>query len=90
MPTTTIDNTPAALIRLRTAVQQYPWGKHGSSSLAAHLAQNSVGPDFSIDESKAYAEVRSPNRIYPDVHSSTCSDLDGHPSQRALHALRRA
>ncbi|EPT00566.1 hypothetical protein FOMPIDRAFT_20241, partial [Fomitopsis schrenkii] len=74
------------LIRLRTAVQQYPWGKHGSSSLAAHLAQNSVGPDFSIDESKAYAEIwmgthpNGPSTLYDAPDTSLRSIITSNPS----------
>ena len=45
------------LIRLQAAPQEYEWGRQGSSSLAARLAQNAIGPSFKLDENKTYAEV---------------------------------
>ncbi|KZT66184.1 mannose-6-phosphate isomerase [Daedalea quercina L-15889] len=86
MPKTTIDSTPATLIRLRTAVQQYPWGKQGSSSLAARLAKTSVGPDFSIDESKTYAEIwmgthpNGPSHLYDAPDTSLHSIVTANPA----------
>lgn len=44
--------------KIAPGANSYDWGKHGSSSLVAQLAQESV-PDFVIDENKAYAEVRT-------------------------------
>lgn len=57
MPKTTIDAAGSPLIRLKGAVQQYPWGRTGSASLAARLAPNAVGPEFKLDEKESYAEV---------------------------------
>ncbi|KAH9929240.1 RmlC-like cupin domain-containing protein [Fomitopsis serialis] len=86
MPKTTLGNTPTTLIRLRTAVQQYPWGKQGSASLAARLAKNSVGPDFSIDESKTYAEIwmgthpNGPSHLYDAPDTSLHSIVASNPA----------
>ena len=46
------------LFRLRGTGQDYEWGKPGSTSLAADLAQEGVGPDFKLDKNHPYAEVR--------------------------------
>lgn len=61
----TIKNTIASatqpkgqrLFRLRGTVQDYDWGKPGSTSLAADLAQEGVGSDFTLDKEHPYAEV---------------------------------
>jgi hypothetical protein len=45
------------VFRLIPATKSYPWGKKGSSSLAAQLAEGAGIPEFKIDESKHYAEV---------------------------------
>ncbi|KAG2362083.1 mannos-6-phosphate isomerase [Suillus spraguei] len=45
------------VFRLIPAVQNYPWGKKGSSSLVSQLADGAGIPDFKIDESKHYAEM---------------------------------
>jgi len=47
------------VFRLIPATKIYPWGKKGSNSLAAQLADGAGIPDFKIDESKPYAEVHS-------------------------------
>lgn len=49
---------PAAppVFKIAPGIQSYDWGKKGSSSLAAQLAEESV-PDFILDENKPYAEV---------------------------------
>ncbi|KAH9840871.1 RmlC-like cupin domain-containing protein [Rhodofomes roseus] len=86
MPKTTIDNSPATLIRLRTAIQQYPWGKQGSASLAARLAKNSVGPDFAVDESENYAEIwmgthpNGPSHLYDSPDTSLHSIVISNPT----------
>ncbi|TFY59778.1 hypothetical protein EVJ58_g5567 [Rhodofomes roseus] len=86
MPKTTIDNSPATLIRLRTAIQQYPWGKQGSASLAARLAKNSVGPDFAVDESENYAEIwmgthpNGPSHLYDSPDTSLHSIVASSPA----------
>lgn len=51
------------VFRLIPATQNYPWGKKGSSSLVAQLADGSGIPDFKINESNSYAEVRGPFKI---------------------------
>lgn len=53
----TADLRESNLIRLNSALQKYPWGKKGSSSLVAQLAPQSVGPDSKLDEDQTYAEV---------------------------------
>jgi len=45
------------VFRLIPATKSYPWGKKGSSSLAAQLAEGAGIPEFKIDESKHYAEL---------------------------------
>ncbi|KAG0700581.1 RmlC-like cupin domain-containing protein [Suillus ampliporus] len=45
------------VFHLIPATKSHPWGKIGSSSLAAHLADGAGIPDFTIDESKPYAEM---------------------------------
>ncbi|KAG2068387.1 mannose-6-phosphate isomerase [Suillus decipiens] len=58
------------VFRLIPAMQNYPWGKKGSSSLVAQLADGAGIPDFKIDESKHYAEMwmgtqyNSPMRVH--------------------------
>lgn len=44
------------VFKIAPGIQSYDWGKKGSSSLAAQLAEESV-PDFQVDENKPYAEV---------------------------------
>jgi mannose-6-phosphate isomerase len=51
-------HTPQALLRLRGSIQDYDWGKPGSTSLVAKLAPEAVGPDFKNDPEHTYAEVR--------------------------------
>ena len=46
-----------AVFKLAPGIQSYAWGKKGSSSLSAQLAQTCI-PDFKVDEGKTYAEVR--------------------------------
>ena len=46
------------IFRLKGAIQEYEWGKPGSSSLVAKYAPASVGRDYNIEEDKNYAEVR--------------------------------
>ena len=42
-------------VALKCCVQTYAWGKHGSQSTVARLAQNN--PEFQLDEETSYAEV---------------------------------
>ncbi|KAG1795260.1 RmlC-like cupin domain-containing protein [Suillus variegatus] len=58
------------VFRLIPATQNYPWGKKGSSSLVAQLADGSGIPDFKINESNSYAEMwmgthpNAPTRVH--------------------------
>nr|VWO95874.1 Zn(2)-C6 fungal-type domain-containing protein [Ganoderma boninense] len=45
------------IIRLQAAMGEYDWGRQGSSSLAARLGPNAVGPTFRVDEGKCYGEM---------------------------------
>lgn len=47
----------APVFKITPGIQDYAWGKKGSSSLAAQLATKSIGDDFTVDEDKTYAEV---------------------------------
>lgn len=47
------------IFRLKAAIQQYDWGKTGGQSLAARLARNAIGDDFTMDPKESYAEVSS-------------------------------
>lgn len=47
------------IFRLKGGLQQYDWGKTGSSSVAARLASNAIGGDFRINEQESYAEVNA-------------------------------
>jgi mannose-6-phosphate isomerase class I len=47
------------VFRLRGSIQDYEWGKSGSTSLVAKLASESVGPDYKIDPNHTYAEVHA-------------------------------
>lgn len=50
-----------SVFKIIPTTQQYDWGKIGSKSKVAQLAASSkVDPDFALDESKPYAEVRNP------------------------------
>jgi len=46
-----------ALLRLHGKIQNYPWGRDGSDSLAALMGANGVADFPGIDESKPYAEL---------------------------------
>ncbi|KAH9912998.1 RmlC-like cupin domain-containing protein [Amylocystis lapponica] len=85
------------LIRLKTTVQQYDWGKQGRASLAATLANNAVGPDFQLDPSKSYAEHLAPRssfslfplQIWMGTHTNGPSMLFSTPTV-SLHKLLSA
>ncbi|KAK7062864.1 Mannose-6-phosphate isomerase [Paramarasmius palmivorus] len=47
----------STVFKIVPTTQQYDWGKHGSSSKVAQLASASQIPNFSLDESKPYAEL---------------------------------
>lgn len=38
-------------------VKNYDWGKVGSQSKVAQLAQLNAGEDFKLDENRAYSEL---------------------------------
>lgn len=46
-----------SVIQLKCNCNNYPWGQQGSESLAARLCAATPGSDFTIDESKTYAEM---------------------------------
>lgn len=48
---------PKGVYRLSCSVQEYDWGKPGSSSLVAQFAPNAKGPAFTLSEDGSYAEV---------------------------------
>lgn len=48
---------PKSVYRLSCKVQEYDWGKGGSSSLVAQLAPNAKGPAFTLNKDGSYAEV---------------------------------
>ena len=50
-----IFNPLSIVVELHCAVQCYAWGKVGSTSTVAQLAQHD--PSFRLDEDKPYAEV---------------------------------
>lgn len=56
-----------SVFKISPGINSYDWGKKGSASLAAQLATTSI-PDFSIDEDKAYAEVRVFLKSLPTMH----------------------
>ena len=45
------------VFKIVPTVQQYDWGKVGTSSKVAVYAQSAGISDFQVDESKPYAEV---------------------------------
>ena len=45
------------VFKIIPTVQQYDWGKLGSSSKVAVYAQSAGLSDFRVDETKPYAEV---------------------------------
>jgi mannose-6-phosphate isomerase len=53
----------APVFKLKPTVQTYDWGKIGRESKVAQLAEAGKAADFTLDESKPYAEVRSFPRI---------------------------
>lgn len=72
-------STPKApFYQLKCGCNQYPWGKQGSKSLAAHLCAktpgwdgDAPGNDFKIDEEKPYAEMWM--GTYPSLPSYVAS-----------------
>lgn len=50
-------HSPRALLRLRGRINDYDWGKPGTTSLVAKLASEAVGPDYKVDPNHTYAEL---------------------------------
>ncbi|KAE9375383.1 mannose-6-phosphate isomerase [Stipitochalara longipes BDJ] len=68
-----------SVIQLECECNNYPWGKKGSSSLAAKYAAATPGGHFKLDESKEYAEQWM--GTYPTTPSlvlATGEDLQKH------------
>ena len=49
---------PMQVFKIVPTVQQYDWGKLGASSKVAVFARSAGIPNFHVNESKPYAEVR--------------------------------
>jgi mannose-6-phosphate isomerase len=54
------------VIQLKCSCNNYPWGRVGNESLAAHLCQQ-TNPDFKLDEMQNYAEMWM--GTYPELPS---------------------
>lgn len=52
----------APVFKLKAAVQQYDWGKPGTTSKVAQFAA-AADPSFVLDEKAPYAEVRPATAI---------------------------
>ncbi|ORX40886.1 RmlC-like cupin domain-containing protein [Kockovaella imperatae] len=59
----------STIFKIQPGIQDYSWGKKGSTSLAAQLAAVSV-PDFEVNEDKTYAE------LWMGTHPNVPSKLD--------------
>jgi hypothetical protein len=64
-----VTHSPKPLLRLRGSVQDYDWGKPGSTSLVAKLAPEAVGPDFKVNADHHYAEVSIPFVSHPIIQA---------------------
>lgn len=71
-----------SIIQLECSCNNYPWGKKGSSSLAAKYAGATPGGHFKLDESKEYAEMWM--GTYPTTPSLVLSS--GEDLQKHLNA----
>ncbi|KAG1885407.1 RmlC-like cupin domain-containing protein [Suillus subluteus] len=82
------------VFRLIPATQNFPWGKKGSSSLVAQLADGAGIPDFKTDESKSYAEMwigthpNAPTRVH-STRQLLSEHLTAHPELVGESALKR-
>ncbi|KAG1811744.1 mannose-6-phosphate isomerase [Suillus subaureus] len=82
------------VFRLIPATQNYPWGKKGSNSLAAQLADGAGIPDFKIDESKPYAEIwmgthpNAPTRVH-STRQLLSEHLAAHPRLVGEPSIKR-
>ncbi|KAL5519949.1 hypothetical protein ACEPAG_1609 [Sanghuangporus baumii] len=72
--------TTSNIFRLKGSIQEYDWGKPGSSSLVAKFAHAAVGQDFEVSDSRNYAE------IWMGTHKKGPSALWDNP-QVSLHGL---
>ena len=68
---------PSAVFKLSPGIQSYAWGKKGSASLAAQLAQVSV-EGFGIDEDKTYAEVSMSTRLFEHLSTYLLAHVNLH------------
>ena len=76
------------VFKIVPTVQQYDWGKLGTSSKVAVFSQCAGIPDFHVDESKPYAEVRvyAKNPCFY-VEINIVEAVDGHTSEISLPRL---
>lgn len=70
------------VFKIVPTVQQYDWGKLGTSSKVAVFAQSAGISDFHVDESKPYAEVRV-YTMNPSIERevNVAEAMDGHTSE---------
>jgi len=73
------------VFKIVPTVQQYDWGKLGTSSKVAIFAQSAGIAEFHVDESKPYAEVRAyaMNRCI-EREVNVAEAVDGHTSEISL------
>jgi hypothetical protein len=73
------------VFKIVPTVQQYDWGKLGTSSKVAVFAQSAGISDFHVDESKPYAEVRV-HAMNPCIERgvNVAEAVDGHTSEISL------
>ena len=73
------------VFKIVPTIQQYDWGKLGTSSKVAVFAQSAGISDFQIDESKPYAEVRI-HVMNPCIEReiNVAEAVDGHASEISL------
>lgn len=70
---------PVSIIQLECDCNNYPWGKPGSSSLAARYASATPSSTFKLDESKNYSEMwMGTYPTLPALLLSTGEDLQEH------------
>lgn len=67
----------ASVFPIAAGTQSYDWGRVGPDSKAAHYALSSI-PDFKLEETKPYAEVRSIDlSAQIDSHVKSRQVMDG-------------
>ncbi|KAL5524428.1 hypothetical protein ACEPAF_9568 [Sanghuangporus sanghuang] len=68
--------TTSNIFRLKGSIQEYDWGKSGSSSLVAKFAHAAAGQDFEVSDSRNYAEIwmgthkKGPSVLWDDAQIS--------------------